>query len=46
MTQMVCKVCKKIICEDINKIIDVKWISCPYCNREPFLNPYFEEKND
>lgn len=43
MTQMVCK---KIICEDIERIKDVKWLSCPYCNREPFLNPYFEEKDD
>ena len=31
-----------IICEDINKIKDLKYISCPNCNREPFLNPYYE----
>lgn len=41
MTQLVCKVCNCIITEDINRIIDVKWIECPVCGRR-FLNPYFE----
>ena len=42
--KMQCKNCGKIICEDTDRIKDVKWITCPYCSREPFLNPYFEEK--
>jgi len=40
--EMLCKICKMIICEDINRIKDIKYVQCPNCNREPFLNPYFE----
>jgi len=38
---MQCKECKKIICEDIERIKDVKWLVCS-CGREPFLNPAYE----
>jgi hypothetical protein len=43
---MICKVCRMVICEDIDKIKDIKYIKCPNCNREPFLNPYFENGRD
>jgi 4-hydroxy-3-methylbut-2-en-1-yl diphosphate synthase IspG/GcpE len=46
MVVMQCKICKAIICEDVARIKDIKWISCPSCYREPFLNPYFEEKEE
>jgi hypothetical protein len=44
MKQLQCKFCNTIICEDIERIKDVKWITCPNCDREPFLNPYYDEK--
>ena len=45
MTKLICKVCKRIICEDIDRIKDTKWIQCS-CGREPFLNPNYEGKDD
>lgn len=45
MTQLVCKVCQMIVCEDIDRIKDVKEIQCPNCGRI-FLNPFWEGKDE
>lgn len=43
MTQLKCKVCKKVIVEDTDRIDRrQKFISCPYCGRTDIPNPYYE----
>jgi hypothetical protein len=44
--EMLCKICKMIICEDTDKIKDIKWIQCPNCDRESFLNPYYNGRDE
>jgi hypothetical protein len=42
--QLKCKICKCIICEDVNKIDRTqKYLECPVCRRI-MENPYYENK--
>lgn len=43
-TELTCKICRKIICEDIERIKDVYWIICPYYSHQA-ENPVYEGEN-
>jgi len=43
MKQVTCPHCKKIICEDADKLDETqRYVQCPYC-KEFLLNIYYKE---